>query len=249
MATPSLDQGFGLTQIEEYLPRQQLIPKLGIETLAVSVFPWATRLDIERLHTDPSQPLAQGRRDELGAVVGTDMLRRAMMNEQFAQRVEYIAGVELAFDADGEAFASELINHTQHAEHLAVMGAVLNEVIGPDMALVPRPQPDAGAVIQPETASLWLFHWHFQPFTPPDAIHPLLVHMPAIPSQQGRDPAVAIPAEPFSQGDDGRCQRILVLAWHTRLALGGTVLADHAAGPALGCAECLHHMIDRFALA
>ena len=67
--------------------------------------------------------------------------------------------------------------------------------------------------------------------------------------QQGRDPAVAIPAEPFSQGDDGRCQHILVLAWHTRLALGGTVLADHAAGPALGCAECLHHMIDRLALA
>ena len=117
------------------------------------------------------------------------------------------------------------------------------------MALVRWPKSYARTVIQPEAPTFRLFHWHFQPLTPPDAIDALLVHMPAIPSQQGRDPAVAIPAEPFSQGDDGRCQHILVLAWHTRLALGGTVLADHAAGPALGCAECLNHMIDRFAFA
>ena len=177
------------------------------------------------------------------------MLRRAMMDKQLAQRVEDIARVELAFDADGEAFAGELIDHAQHTEHLAIMRTVLDEVIRPDMALVCWSEPHTRAVIQPETATFWLFHRHFQPFTPPDAIHPLLVHMPAIPSQQGRDPAITIPAEPFSQGDDGRCQHILVLAWHTRLALSGTVLADHATGPALGCTECLHHMIDRFAFA
>jgi len=57
------------------------------------------------------------------------MLRRAMMHEQLAQRVEHITRVELAFDADGETFAGELIYDAQHAEHLAVMGAVLHEVI------------------------------------------------------------------------------------------------------------------------
>jgi len=172
-----------------------------------------------------------------------------MHDEQIAQRVEDIAGVQLALDADGEAFASELINDAQHAEHLVVMRAVLNEVIGPDMPLVRRAKPHARAVIQPETAAFRLFHWHFQPFTPPDAIDALLVHMPAIPSQQSCDPAIAIPAKPFCQGDDGRCQHILVLARHARLALGGTMLAHHAASPALCCAECLYHMIDRFALA
>lgn len=73
--------------------------------------------------------------------------------------------------------------------------------------------------------------------------------MPAIPSQQGRDPAIAIPAELLGKVDDGRCQNILILTRHARLALGGTMLADHAASPALCCAECLYHMIDRFALA
>ncbi|MEZ5946931.1 MAG: error-prone DNA polymerase [Hyphomonas sp.] len=49
--------------------------------------PKASGFDIERLHADPAKPLAQGRGDELRAIVGTDMLRRAMMHEQFAQRV------------------------------------------------------------------------------------------------------------------------------------------------------------------
>ena len=172
-----------------------------------------------------------------------------MHDEQIAQRVEDIAGVQLALDADGEAFASELINDAQHAEDLPIMRAILDEIIGSDMPLVHWSDPNAGAVTQPETATFRLFHRHFQPFTPPDAIHPLLVHMPAIPSQQGRDAAIAIPAEPLGQGDDGRCQHILVLTHHTRLTLGGTVLADHTAGPALCCTECLHHMIDRFAFA
>ena len=95
------------------------------------------------------EPLAQGGGDELGAIVRTDMLRRAMMHEQFAQRVEDIAGVQLTFDADGETLASELIYDAQHTEHLAVMREVLDEVIRPHMALVRRPQPDAGTVIQP----------------------------------------------------------------------------------------------------
>ena len=62
-----------------------------------------------------------------------------MHDEQIAQRVEDIAGVQLALDADGEAFASELINDAQHAEDLSIMRAVLHEVIGPDMPLVRWP--------------------------------------------------------------------------------------------------------------
>ena len=73
--------------------------------------------------------------------------------------------------------------------------------------------------------------------------------MPAVSSQQGRDAAIAISAELLGKVDDGRCQNILVLTRHARFALGGTMLADHTAGPALCCAERLHHMIDRFAFA
>jgi len=149
MPSPGLDQDLGLPEIEEDFPRQQLIPELGVKALAVAIFPRRAWFDVECLHADALEPLAQGGGDEFGAIVGTDMLRQAMMHEQLTQRVEHISGVELAFDADGKAFAGELIDHAQHTEHLTVMRAILHEVIRPDMALVHRPQPYAGAVIQP----------------------------------------------------------------------------------------------------
>ena len=36
-------------------------------------------------------------------------------------------------------------------------------------------QSDAGAVVQPQTATLWLLPWHFQPLAPPQALDPLVV--------------------------------------------------------------------------
>jgi hypothetical protein len=48
------------------------------------------------------------------------------------------------------------------------MGAVSDEVIGPDMVGPLRPQTDAGAVIEPQTSSLRLFgrdlQFQIQPF-------------------------------------------------------------------------------------
>jgi len=249
MPSPGFDQDFRFAQIIEDFPRQQLVAKFGIETLAIAIFPWAARLDIERLHADLAQPIAQGRGYELRAIVRADMLGWTMMDEQLAQRVENVPRVEFPRHTDRQALAGEFIDHTQHAKHLAVMCAVLDEIVRPDMALVHRPQPDAGTIIQPETAAFRLFHWNLEPFTPPDAIDALLIHMPAVSPQQGRDPAVAIPAKPLCQGDDGRCQHILVVARNAWFALGRAVLADHTAGPAFGCAECLYHMIDRVSLA
>ena len=249
MAAPCLDQDLGLPEIEEDFPRQQFIPELGVEALAVAILPWAARLDIERLHADALQPVAESRRDELGSVVGTYMFRRPMPDEQLAQRVEDIPRVELPFDPYGETLSCILIDHAQHTEHPPIMRPVLHEVIGPDMALVRRSEPHARAVVQPETATFRLFHRHFQPLSPPDAIDPLLVHMPALVPQECRDPAIAIPAELFGQADDRTRQGVLVIAADEVLALGRAVLADHAAGPTFGDAENFHHMTDRIAFA
>ena len=50
----------------------------------------------------------------------------------------------------------ELIDDREHAERLAVMGAVLDEIIGPDMFGVLRPKTDARLVIEPQPAQLRL---------------------------------------------------------------------------------------------
>ena len=57
---------------------------------------------------------------------------------------------------DGEAFTGELIDDGQHPKRFAVMGAVLHEVIGPDVVLAGWPQPDARTIVQPQPTSLWL---------------------------------------------------------------------------------------------
>ena len=59
------------------------------------------------------------------------------------------------------------------------MGPVMHEVIGPDMVGPLGAQPDAGAVVQPETAPLRLLAGHLQPLAPPQALDPLVVDLPA----------------------------------------------------------------------
>jgi hypothetical protein len=46
-----------------------------------------------------------------------------------------------------------------------------------------RPEPDAGAVIQIKTAALLLALRHFKAFLPPDALHPLVIDVPALDSK------------------------------------------------------------------
>jgi len=45
------------------------------------------------------------------------------------------------------------------------MGPVLDKIIGPDVVRAFRAKPDAGAIIQPESAFLGLFLRDFQPLT------------------------------------------------------------------------------------
>ena len=42
----------------------------------------------------------------------------------------------------------ELVEHVEHPIFASVMGAVLDEVVGPDMIVLLRPQPDARSVGQ-----------------------------------------------------------------------------------------------------
>ncbi len=71
------------------------------------------------------------------------MLGWAVLKEQLTERVEDIARVQSAFDTDRQALSGELINDAEHAEDFTVMRPVLDEVIGPDMAFLGRPEPNA----------------------------------------------------------------------------------------------------------
>ncbi len=72
-----------------------------------------------------------------------------MCEEQISKHFENDPGIEPAFNPDRQAFTRELVNNAQHPKRFSIMGSIHHEVITPDMVLVLRPQPHAGAVIQP----------------------------------------------------------------------------------------------------
>jgi len=124
------------------------------------------------------------------------------------------------------------------------MGAVLDEVVGPDVVRPLRAEPDAGAVIEPETAPLCLSRGDFQPFAPPDPLDPLVVHLPARLVEHAGDHAVPIPTVLTGQLDDVLGQALFVRLALRDLALRRSVLPECAPDPALRYAEGLAHTVD-----
>src|SRR5512143_3901334 len=96
-----------------------------------------------------------------------------------------------------------------------------------------RPQPHAGAVVQPQSSSRLLFLRHFQPFASPDPFHSVLAHWPSRLSQQRGDPAVAISAVLTSQRDDRARQGILVPTQNRNVPLCPSPLPQQPAGVTL----------------
>ena len=50
------------------------------------------------------------------------------------------------------------VDYGEHVDLTAVMDPVLDQIVGPNMVRPARPQPDTGAVIEPETASFGFGH-------------------------------------------------------------------------------------------
>jgi hypothetical protein len=124
------------------------------------------------------------------------------------------------------------------------VGAVLDEVVGPDVIAVLGPEPDAGAVVQPEPTALRLLLGNLQPLASPDPLDPLVVDQPASPAQQRGDLAIAVAAILAGQLDDvGRQPRFILMALRD-LALGRAMLAERRTGAALGDRQLAPNMLN-----
>jgi len=131
--SPALNQHLRFMKCREQLPRQQLITELRVEALTITVLPWRAWCDEERFHTDPAEPMPHTLGNELGTIVGTNVLGRAVRDEQIRQAVQHVIGSQAPGNNDGKAAACELVDHSQHAKGSPVLGTVLHEVVGPDV--------------------------------------------------------------------------------------------------------------------
>ncbi len=71
----------------------------------------------------------------------------AAQDEQVSERVDDIDGLEPAVHPEGEAFAGELVDDVEHPILPPLMGAILDEVVGPDMVGIFGSQANAGSVV------------------------------------------------------------------------------------------------------
>ena len=163
------------------------------------------------------------------------MARHTAQDEEIGEDIDHVRGLELAGDPDRQALVRELVDEVEHAVRPSVMGAILDEVVGPDVVRALGPEPDAGSVRQPEPPALGLLLGDFQSLAPPDPLHPLVVDHPARGrAQQLRDLAVAVAAVLARKLDDVGGEPFLVVPAPRAFALCRAVLAERGAGAALG---------------
>ena len=96
----------------------------------------------------------------------------------------------------------ELVNHLEHPISPSVISSILDEVVGPNVVAVLRPQAEARAIRQPQTAAFGLLFRDLQPLTSPDPLDPLVIDEPAGIPQQSCNLAIAVTAILASQLDD-----------------------------------------------
>ena len=145
MCSPSFDHDLCLLKCVEDFAIEQLVAEPGVEALAIAVLPRAAGLDVGGAGPDSHDPVPKGLGDELRPIVGTNVAGDAAKNEQVGERIDDVNRLELAIDPDGKALAGELVDDVEHPILPSVVRAILDEVVGPDMVGVLRPETDAGS--------------------------------------------------------------------------------------------------------
>ena len=141
------------------------------------------------------------------------MLGDTAQDEQIRERINDIDESEPAEHPEHQALMGELVDNVEHADPVSFMGTVLDKVIGPDMIAMITPQPNACAVIKPETTALGLLLGDLQPFASPDSLDPLVVDEPSSTAQQLGDLAIAVAAIlPLQLNDVGRQPLLIIMA-------------------------------------
>jgi len=124
------------------------------------------------------------------------------------------------------------------------MGAVLDEVVRPDVVGMLCPQTNAGAICEPEAAPFGLLLGNLQPLTSPDPLDPRVADQPAGITQQGSDLAVAIAAVLSSKFDHVGCQPFGIFTAPRDLALRRAMLPERRTSAALGDMQMSSDMLD-----
>ncbi len=113
---PPLDQHPRFGHRVEDLAVQHLVAQLAVQALRVVGLSWAARLDVERLHSDPTEPLPRRHRSELAPVVAAHVVRHAARGHQPQEPLQHVVRAQLPRHVDRQALASPLVLHHQESQ-------------------------------------------------------------------------------------------------------------------------------------
>ena len=89
-------------------------------------------------------------------------------------------------------FARILLDDGEELQRSAVLRAIRHEVIRPDVVPIRRTLANARAIRKPQPAPFWLFLQHSEALSPPQPLDAFVIHRPAFPLQEPRDPSISI---------------------------------------------------------
>src|SRR3974390_2534585 len=138
----------------------------------------------------------------------------------------------------------KLIEHIEHPILASIVGAVLDEVVGPDVIAVFRPQPDARSVRQPEPAALGLLMGDLQPLALPDTLDPLVVDCPTSLAQRLGDLAITVATVLPGKLDNIGRKTLLVVTAPRDLALRRAMLPERRTGATLGDVQLCSDLLN-----
>ena len=161
------------------------------------------------------------------------MLRRAVSDEEIRETLQHVVGSELPRNDNGQTAARELVEHHEHSKGPAILSAILDEVVGPDVIGALGSQANARAIVEPEAAPFRLLYRHFEPFPAPDAVDPLDIHPPTFSNEHLADAAVTVATIARRQPDDRVRQRCLVVGCLLPPPLRRPRLTNDSTGSAL----------------
>ena len=103
MPAPTINQDPGRGKGVEDLAIEQLVPEFSIDALVLAALPWAARFGEQCLRAYPRQPFTHRNSGEFTAIVGTDVIRWAMPNEQICQHMQNIVMPKAPHSLDHQA--------------------------------------------------------------------------------------------------------------------------------------------------
>jgi hypothetical protein len=105
------------------------------------------------------------------------------------------------------------------------------------MVAMRRPEPNTGAIVEPQAPPSGLPLRNLPPLLAPDPLHPFMVDLEPLTPQKSCDPTVAVTAVGLGKPYNLSPQIGLIIPLRTTLPLGGPGLTDYPTDTPLGNAQ------------